>query len=290
MKKKITLFFILLIGITAGVALITYGVSGASNKEVYVEGRFSKLSKDGEKIPMLKSTEIKNGANGSNSDKSESKNDIKIEAVKDKKGNLKSTEQKGPANRINTAKDELSNINFPNLQNKVPNLIGWLSIPEIGIDQPIAQANDNEYYLNHNIFDEEDPAGSVFLEANSSLHDPVKYIYGHYWTKNDMFGPLGKLINDRYPYTNAVLTDENNNIKEYKLLGLKSTNTDKGYNMQHFNEINDEFNDWSEEYYNSHANYYKYNGFKYNKEVLILVTCHSDPSQPGRIIAYFQEV
>lgn len=288
MKKKIMLFFILIVGVIAGTTLIAYGLSGAAEKEVYVEGRFSKLSKDGQKIPMLKSTEAKNGSNNSSNDKP--KNDVKIEAVKDKKGKLKSSEHNGPANRLNTAKNELNNINFPNLQNKVPNLIGWLSIPEIGIDQPIAQADDNEYYLNHNIFDEEDPAGSVFLEANTSLHDPVKYIYGHYWTKDDMFGPLGKLINDRYPNTTAVLTDADNNIKEYKLLGVKSTDTDKGYSMQHFNEINDDFNAWSEEYYNSHANYYKYNGFRFNKEVLILVTCHSDPSQSGRIIAYFQEV
>lgn len=272
-KKKIILFIITILSLILGIFLIVFSLSGKANEKVYEDGRFSKLDKTGNKIFLQDDIKSNNFINSSN---------IKIESV--------NSDNKGPSYKDNKAKNELANINFPKLQNKVPNLIGWLSIPELGIDQPIAQANDNNYYLTHNIFDEEDPAGSVFLESNSSLSDPVKYIYGHYWTKNDMFGPLGKLINDRYPYTNAIITDDKNNIKTYQLLGVKSTDNDKGFNMQHFNSINDEFNEWSEKYYNLHAQNYKYSGFAFNKEVLILITCHSRPDEPGRIIAYFQEV
>ena len=65
------------------------------------------------------------------------------------------------------------------------------------INQPIAQGEDNDYYLRHNYRGEYSVAGSVFLDYqnNNDFSDDFSIVYGHRMTGHLMFGDI-KLFAD----------------------------------------------------------------------------------------------
>ena len=71
-------------------------------------------------------------------------------------------------------------------------LIGWISIPGTRIDYPVMQTADNEYYLDHNINQEEDKNGTLFLDSACDVVTPSTnfIIYGHNMRSGNMFGNL----------------------------------------------------------------------------------------------------
>ena len=85
---------------------------------------------------------------------------------------------------------------YKNLYNKNKKLIGWLKIDDKKgnslIDYPVMQTSDNEYYLDHNINQEYDKNGSIFLDcACDVIKGNTNYIlYGHHMRNGQMFGNL----------------------------------------------------------------------------------------------------
>ncbi len=73
-------------------------------------------------------------------------------------------------------------------------LIGWLFIPEMVIDYPVMQSEDDEYYLHHNFYGEEDKYGCLFVKnfADVNAPDTNFIIYGHNMKDGSMFGDLDK--------------------------------------------------------------------------------------------------
>lgn len=71
-------------------------------------------------------------------------------------------------------------------------LIGWLSITDTNIDYPVLQCNDNEYYLHHNFYREEDKYGCLFVKDIADVNTPATnfIIYGHNMKDGSMFGNL----------------------------------------------------------------------------------------------------
>lgn len=78
------------------------------------------------------------------------------------------------------------------LRAQYPGIAGWLAAPEIGVDYPVMQGEDNQYYLNHLPDGSWNAAGSVFLDAACSpaLTDPVTLVYGHHVGGGAMFSAL----------------------------------------------------------------------------------------------------
>lgn len=78
---------------------------------------------------------------------------------------------------------------------------GWLEVPNTSIDHPIAQTDDNKFYLNHNEIKEYDVWGSYFVDYYASV-DSVEdltqntVIYGHTGSEN----PDGKKFSELYDY------------------------------------------------------------------------------------------
>ena len=79
---------------------------------------------------------------------------------------------------------------FQELYEKNPHLIGWLSAGE-DIDYPVVQ-HDNEFYLNHDYFGEDDKNGTLFVNAANQLHprDSILLIHGHNMKSGAMFGDM----------------------------------------------------------------------------------------------------
>lgn len=63
-------------------------------------------------------------------------------------------------------------------------VVGWLTLEGCGIDEPVLQSFDNDYYLRRNEAGEEDVWGCYFLDYinrndGTALPDKVSIIYGH---------------------------------------------------------------------------------------------------------------
>lgn len=83
--------------------------------------------------------------------------------------------------------DEYKNLLIHNKK-----LIGWVKIADTNIDYPVMQTTDNEYYLDHNLNQEYDKNGSIFMDKDCDVLKPsTNYIlYGHHMKSGQMFGNL----------------------------------------------------------------------------------------------------
>ena len=52
------------------------------------------------------------------------------------------------------------------LQEINPDCVGWIQIPDTGLDYPVVY-RDNQYYLTHNFMNEKASAGAVFLDISN---------------------------------------------------------------------------------------------------------------------------
>jgi sortase B len=89
---------------------------------------------------------------------------------------------------------------YKNLLIKNKKLIGWLKIDDTNIDYPVMQTSDNEYYLDHNLNQEYDKNGSIFMDTACDVLKPsTNYIiYGHHMKSGQMFGGLDKYASKSY--------------------------------------------------------------------------------------------
>ena len=89
---------------------------------------------------------------------------------------------------------------YKNLLNKNRKLIGWLKIDDTNIDFPVMQTSDNEYYLDHNLNQEYDRNGTIFMDKDCDVLKPsTNYIiYGHHMKSGKMFGKLDKYQDQEY--------------------------------------------------------------------------------------------
>ena len=89
-------------------------------------------------------------------------------------------------------------IDFASLEAQNENFVGWLLMDSVGISYPVAQSDDNEYYLHHTFEGKANSSGCVFLDFvnKSDLTDHNSFIYGHNMKNGSMFGSLKKLRDD----------------------------------------------------------------------------------------------
>ena len=87
-------------------------------------------------------------------------------------------------------------------------LIGWLKIDDTNIDYPVMQTSDNVYYLTHNINQEEDRNGALFMDAECDVvNGSTNYIiYGHDMRSGNMFGKLDKYKKESYYKEHKYIT------------------------------------------------------------------------------------
>ena len=95
---------------------------------------------------------------------------------------------------------------YKNLLNKNKRLIGWVKIDDTNIDYPVMQTTDNEYYLDHNLNQEYDKNGSIFMDKDCDVLKPSTnlILYGHHMKSGQMFGNLSlydeQSYYEKHPY------------------------------------------------------------------------------------------
>lgn len=92
---------------------------------------------------------------------------------------------------------DIPEIDFASLNQINPDVQGWLRIDGTKIDFPLLQGTDNAYYLKHDIENQSNKNGSIFLDYRSNSLDyempdlsDVSYIYGHHMKSGAMFASL----------------------------------------------------------------------------------------------------
>ncbi len=97
-------------------------------------------------------------------------------------------------------------VDFDNLQQINPEVIGWIRVGAVNISYPVAQAEDNDYYLHRTFKKVDNFAGCIFENAYNSPYftDQNTIIYGHNMKNGSMFGQLKKFSEqetlDKNPY------------------------------------------------------------------------------------------
>ena len=95
------------------------------------------------------------------------------------------------------------------------NVVGWVYIDAFETSYPIAQADDNDYYLHRTLSGNYLFAGTIFLSCNNhpDFSDANSIVYGHNMNDGSMFGQNKKLKDqetyDENPYF-WILTPEGN--------------------------------------------------------------------------------
>ena len=99
-----------------------------------------------------------------------------------------------PISEMNPPADEPQRavVDWPGLREINPDVVGWISIPAVGISYPVVQAEDNEYYLHRDFNGDYLYAGSIFMDAfcDAGFANYNTIIYGHNMRDGSMFARL----------------------------------------------------------------------------------------------------
>lgn len=80
---------------------------------------------------------------------------------------------------------------FKKLYEENNDLVAWISIEGMVIDYPVMQCEDDEYYLHHDFYGNEDKYGCLYVRNRADVNDGVNFIiYGHNMRDGSMFGDL----------------------------------------------------------------------------------------------------
>lgn len=112
-----------------------------------------------------------------------------------------------------------------------PDTVGWITIENTSVDNPIVQCGDNEYYLDHSFEGEHFRAGTVFMDyrdvfgADEDAQSENIILYGHNMANNTMFGSLRRYRQDTSYYKRApfITLESNYRTYEYVIFGLVIT-------------------------------------------------------------------
>lgn len=91
-------------------------------------------------------------------------------------------------------------VDFDILRAQNPDIIGWIYSPDTPINYPIAQSEDNDYYLRRLTDGTRNTAGTIFVDFRNSadFSDRNTLVYGHNMKNDTMFGTLSEYDSQSY--------------------------------------------------------------------------------------------
>lgn len=112
-------------------------------------------------------------------------------------------------------------VDLKAMQEKYPDVKGWLEIPGTGMDYPVLQGDqsDPERYLRRDYHGDYDINGSLFLQWNCEVPDGENLIiYGHNMNSGAMFGNLERYADPDYLKEHpAVFLQTSGGVREYEV-------------------------------------------------------------------------
>ena len=96
-------------------------------------------------------------------------------------------------------------IDFAALKKINEEIVGWLYIPQIGVDCPIVKGSTDTEYLTKDFEGNESPLGSVFTYADTDerLSEQHLCLFGHNMPSGQMFGRLAEFEREQFCRENS---------------------------------------------------------------------------------------
>ena len=123
-------------------------------------------------------------------------------------------------------------VDFAALQAEFPEAIGWIRIPDVGIDYAIMQSGEvtpEDFYLDHNEAGKKDRNGSIYIQKYNTpdFSDPNTVIYGHNMSGYKMFGAVHKFKKANFFEKNEYLYIYTpGHVLKYRIYSLFTYGTD----------------------------------------------------------------
>lgn len=97
---------------------------------------------------------------------------------------------------------------FTELLAQNEDVIGWLHIPNTKVDYPVAQSNDNDYYLHRDLNRKKSDPGTLFMDFRNAgdATDRHAIIFGHNMKNGSMFGSLKQYKQKEFYEANRFFT------------------------------------------------------------------------------------
>lgn len=118
------------------------------------------------------------------------------------------------------------------LQEVNEDIVGWISIEGTSIHYPVAQADDNEYYLTHSVYKEESSAGTIFMDYRNCPAPLGSHtvLYGHNMRNGTMFRDLTSYKKEAFCKENPYVTYSNKDgISKWEVFSAYVTGADDNY-------------------------------------------------------------
>lgn len=110
-----------------------------------------------------------------------------------------------------------------------PDCVGWLTIPDTGIDYPVMHTpNDPEHYLRRDFYGESASGGTPFLDGRNlaEAENQNLILYGHNMMDGSMFKPLISYLEPNFRETHKdIFLEIDGRQYRYALLDVLETNT-----------------------------------------------------------------
>lgn len=108
-------------------------------------------------------------------------------------------------NKLEDARHIVEQSELAALQQQNDHIIGWLTLENTRLNNPVLQRDNNEFYLKHNYLDEKSRGGSIFADfRNEVMEDRHTIFYGHVLRNGTMFGDLPKFSEQVYAEAHPV--------------------------------------------------------------------------------------
>ena len=139
-------------------------------------------------------------------------------------------------------------VDFDSLLKVNPNVRGWIRYNNNKVSYPIVQAEDNNYYLDHDFTKKPNSNGAIFMDyRNESLEDCNVVIFGHNGPANYMFGSLKNALKGEF-FGNAgndiiEIIDTENNSHYYEVFSVYETYKEEYYITTSF-ESNEKYQEF----------------------------------------------
>lgn len=162
------------------------------------------------------------------------------------------------------------------IQNYGQNVIAFIELPGVFIE-PVGQAADNDYYLTHNIQQEEDSNGAIYLDYRIHLdQSPKLIIYGHSDPKLSLpFASLARYHDESFFYEhNIIYLYTKEKTYTFQIFSSYVETSDFDYlNLESYNGLT-----WLEhlQKLKNKSQYQTDLSLEENKKVLVLQTCSFD--------------
>ncbi len=118
-----------------------------------------------------------------------------------------------PEDKTEPESDDSENearIDFTGLKMLNPDIVAWIRCEELGLDYPVVQSADNDYYLHRTFTGEDHIAGCIFMDYrnHADFTDCKTILYGHNMKDGSMFGGLKDYSGRQETFVYVLLPDK----------------------------------------------------------------------------------